>query len=310
MLKKFNHLRFFVFLSIVFILPFITSISLAYLYYTAHNTENITILTIILLCILVITLALSIISIFKLLFDVERIISGIKTLIPPYLVNSENQEQSYNKSDFFNVGKDALLMIKQIQNYIRILNLERNNFKDTKTEIELYAIYDTLCKNVFNRSHTESLLKNKVARFNKKDLLAIAIIDIDYFKKVNDTYGHDAGDQILISITKLLWSGLRDGDILGRWGGEEFCIFFEIQNLETARMIFERLRTAVEENEFNYTSKAGETILIPCTVSIGFTILDKENSDISKAVKRADNALYQSKKNGRNKVTYANEEII
>ncbi len=134
--------------------------------------------------------------------------------------------------------------------------------------------------------------------------LSLAILDIDYFKKINDTYGHLTGDKVLKDLVHYCMENLPAKVTLGRYGGEEFCLLMPSTDETEAMHICENLRTIIEKKEF-FTTK-GENVKI--TVSIGFTScsnrLDILNSDM--ILHKADLALYRAKQSGRNRVIYEN----
>jgi diguanylate cyclase (GGDEF)-like protein len=123
------------------------------------------------------------------------------------------------------------------------------------------------------------------------------MFDIDHFKQVNDNYGHDIGDKVLIKITNEVSKTIRETDIFARWGGEEFMILTPDTNLESAIGLAERTRRNIEMEEIN---KVGQI-----TCSFGVTCF-KKGDTFNSFVKRADNALYQDKESGRNKVININ----
>jgi diguanylate cyclase len=126
--------------------------------------------------------------------------------------------------------------------------------------------------------------------------LSIAVADIDFFKNVNDTYGHLAGDKVLKKISSILKSSVRSVDFVARYGGEEFVLIFERTELEDATQIAEKLRKAVQDCEFHFKSTPVEV-----TISFGLTET-KSNDSIEDIFARADDALYEAKKGGRNQV--------
>ena len=130
----------------------------------------------------------------------------------------------------------------------------------------------------------------------KKTPLAVAMIDIDKFKIINDTYGHDVGDVAIKEIKRILDDNLRVSDLMARFGGEEFCIILEDITEEDTRKLFEQIRLAFEKNEININ---GTIITYTVSFGIAFGILDT----LDDMVKLADNALYDSKENGRNQIT-------
>lgn len=170
--------------------------------------------------------------------------------------------------------------------------------KTKKLEIALeknhkLAITDHLT-GLNNRVEIEKSLQkelNRATRYNS--YFSLMIIDIDYFKKVNDTYGHLTGDNILVSFANILLTDTRNTDIVGRWGGEEFLIICPETNSFQAKLLSEKLRKAISEFCFD-TIKS-------LTSSFGVTSF--ENGDtIDKIISRADKALYQAKDQGRNTV--------
>lgn len=130
------------------------------------------------------------------------------------------------------------------------------------------------------------------------DELSLLVMDIDFFKKVNDQFGHDAGDYILRELSNVIRnSGIRKTDVFARYGGEEFVILFPNASLETTHAIAERIRTTVEKHPFYYLSQK-----IPVTVSIGISDNKSGPATPIDLFKLADGAVYLAKKNGRNRV--------
>ena len=128
---------------------------------------------------------------------------------------------------------------------------------------------------------------------------ALLLTDIDHFKKVNDTHGHQAGDLVLSEISILLTAALRAEDVFARYGGEEFAVICRGTDVSQAQIVGERMRKAVEKHRFVH-----EGTHIPITISVGIAALpDPTVKDATDLVARADKALYQSKHGGRNRVT-------
>ena len=129
--------------------------------------------------------------------------------------------------------------------------------------------------------------------------LSVLMIDIDFFKKVNDTYGHGCGDAVLKQVARLILASVRGNDLAARYGGEEFCILLPEADAERARLAAERLRAAVEADATEYEGRR-----VSVTVSIGVAQFDPTKDRAGKSlVDRADRALYTSKQEGRNRVT-------
>jgi len=132
------------------------------------------------------------------------------------------------------------------------------------------------------------------------DPMSICLLDIDYFKKVNDTYGHDAGDEVLRVLAKVGTAASRNMDVFARWGGEEFVVAMPGTDLEPARARAEMLRATIEKQEFSHNWRTGDGI--PFTVSIGVATRTPGEHDLDAILKRADKALYKAKEEGRNRV--------
>lgn len=155
-----------------------------------------------------------------------------------------------------------------------------------------------------NRSSLDRALKLTFDSFSagKSGPHSLIMADIDYFKKVNDTYGHQVGDQVLQEVARILSSGSRRGDFVGRYGGEEFCILLLNTNIEGARVYSEKIRQQIENTEIE-TSKGKVNI----TISLGCSELSQDSSHKSLDVwmDSADQALYKAKENGRNQTVVA-----
>ncbi|MCT7614215.1 PAS domain S-box protein [Aliarcobacter butzleri] len=148
--------------------------------------------------------------------------------------------------------------------------------------------------NAYNREFFDKNYKKLIYEYNTNhSKLAVAMLDIDHFKLVNDTYGHDVGDEVLIQFVEIINNSSRKNDILIRWGGEEFILVLQLNSENTLPKILENLRKAIEEYDFPKIGKK--------TCSIGGTIY-QDNEDIIKTIKRADEAVYEAKAAGRNKV--------
>jgi diguanylate cyclase (GGDEF)-like protein len=127
--------------------------------------------------------------------------------------------------------------------------------------------------------------------------LALVLADVDFFKRINDEYGHDTGDRVLVRLAELMRDGLRDCDVLARWGGEEFLALLPACDVQGARDIAERIRQAVAAVHVEVDGR-----VLNVTMSFGIAQLDADR-DLQAATMRADRALYQSKREGRNRVT-------
>lgn len=179
------------------------------------------------------------------------------------------------------------------QRYIVNLNDISSTYKEHLAVID-DSLHDALT-HAFNRKYFYDVLPNIVEKHikNTNEKIAIAFFDIDHFKQINDTYGHDVGDQILIQLVKLVHENIRKEDILIRWGGEEFILFMPIGKEVNVLEVIEHLREKISQHTFE---KA-----LNVTCSFGLTTYS-DSEKIITAVKRADAALYSAKADGRNNV--------
>lgn len=175
----------------------------------------------------------------------------------------------------------------------------RRRLVESNTLFEEMASTDYLT-NVANRRSFEALLTHEMSASRRGlSCLACGVFDLDKFKAVNDTFGHDAGDAVLIAVVERIKHVLRQGDVIGRLGGEEFGIILPNMDINEMFEVFERYRSAVEESPIVH-----ENVEIPVTISIGVTVFNGGNETKEELLKRADEALYEAKETGRNKVVY------
>jgi diguanylate cyclase (GGDEF)-like protein len=158
---------------------------------------------------------------------------------------------------------------------------------------------------LYNRRFIEAYVETLQASVIRKGVhLAVLMFDVDHFKKVNDTYGHDAGDKVLVAVAGVLKETLRKSDILVRYGGEEFLAFLMDTTGEGGVIAAEKLRAAVEARKIPLP---GTTL--QKTISIGVADFPADSSDFWEAVKYADAALYTAKERGRNRVVRFTSEL-
>jgi len=191
-------------------------------------------------------------------------------------------------ADMVFISLSLLLFLLSVIIFIYMCNEQKRRKK-----IYENATHDALT-GLYNRYAINSFFKHKIdeaKRYNKP--LSIIFCDIDFFKKINDTYGHDIGDYVLKNIATILKNHLRSSDISARWGGEEFLVFLPETPLHEAQKIAQKLRKIIEDSLFSSV----ETV----TCSFGVTELRKEE-DADSFLKRVDELLYRAKENGRNRV--------
>lgn len=132
------------------------------------------------------------------------------------------------------------------------------------------------------------------------EALSVFILDIDHFKKINDSYGHDVGDEVLRILAKVGMASSRKADVFARWGGEEFVAALPGTDADGARVVAEKLRLKFEQQDFAHEWRNGNAV--PFTVTIGVTTRAPGERDLNAMLKRADEALYRAKESGRNRV--------
>ncbi len=170
------------------------------------------------------------------------------------------------------------------------------------SEIETLAISDGLT-GLYNHRKFQEELEREVRRHKRSGFpLCLALMDIDFFKKINDTYGHPAGDAVLKGVAGIIKNTIRSTDIPARYGGEEFSLIMIESDLKNAKLVAERLRKKVEDSSFRY-----ENNNIRVTLSIGISSISRD-IEKNRLIDMADQALYHAKKSGRNR-TVLWEEI-
>ena len=187
----------------------------------------------------------------------------------------------------------AALRVKRLQDELRVRN----------AELEALSRTDTLTA-LPNRRHLQERLVEAIAWAVRHDgHVAVLMIDVDHFKRINDRFGHDAGDAVLREIASRLAAACRTEDVAGRWGGEEFLVVAATTDAAGGAQLGERLRHGVAASGITVPGQDGP---LEVTVSIGVA---SGTSDVDDLLRRADGALYESKAGGRDRVTVADERI-
>ena len=188
---------------------------------------------------------------------------------------------------------DSFRMILEQEVRQRTAELEEKNRELARLNLELEqrATTDALT-GAYNRMKFNMVLETEIKRFKRYERpMSIAMFDIDFFKNINDTFGHHAGDCVLRELVNVVTTHIRDCDVLARWGGEEFVILFPETSLETCQSISEKLRQQIEATCFDCIGTM--------TCSFGVTEFTHED-DHETLNKRIDDALYEAKRKGRN----------
>ena len=181
----------------------------------------------------------------------------------------------------------------QPTHYVAILS-DITDRKRLETELESLASHDALTS-VFNRGRLSDFLDHELARCGREAIpFSLILLDIDNFKRINDTYGHRSGDEVLRGLTRRLEANLRQSDLLGRWGGEEFLILLPNTDQAGAQTTAEKLRAVIETADLGVPDQI--------TISLGVATYGR-GDDASTLVDRADQAVYRAKAAGRNRAT-------
>ena len=177
------------------------------------------------------------------------------------------------------------------------VNQQTNILRQKNQELTRKAYRDQLT-GAYNRHAFAKIAKKQgILAHQLREPLSLLVLDIDYFKQINDSYGHSVGDLVLQECVSLIKKSLRKTSFLVRIGGEEFCTLLPNTEKSEALIIAERIRTAIEEHKFTYKDD-----VLKITISIGVAEFDLNEQTIKKTLEKADSALYHAKVNGRNKV--------
>lgn len=220
------------------------------------------------------------------LSSVDDKASGIKAGADDYL------PKPYNEIEL-NAKIYAALRMKALQDELRQKNKE---LSELLAKMEAMAITDPLT-GLYNRRQFDTVLEaewKKYQRYNHP--ISCLLVDIDFFKAVNDTYGHKTGDLVLIEIGNILKKSIRDVDTVARWGGEEFIAMLPHTDKGQSLIVAQRMLEKVSVHEFEqFPDKR-------ITVSIGLSCSSPSVNTKERLVEEADSALYEAKKNGRNRI--------
>ncbi len=242
----------------------------------------------------------------------ERIFEALKQLTPEteYLLTNNNKIGAFPltsegeitgcivaRSTLDTLSKRDISYLEQLTRQSAI-TIDRAN---AYSKVLQYATLDALT-NLNNRRQFEVRLKQEIATTKRQsNPLCAMMIDIDFFKKVNDTYGHASGDAVLRKVAAIIKEKLRESDIPSRYGGEEFAILLPFTHIEEAKIVGERLRKAVEVTPIPIDNQS-----INVTISMGLAEFKQEENG-EELFARADKALYEAKETGRNRIIVSNE---
>lgn len=219
------------------------------------------------------------------------------------------EDESEKKSHLVEMVLEAIALSKdnEVMNDLMIEMLHKNAILHKQLEEQLsenkkLSVTDQLT-GLYNRRYLlEAFEKevNRLKRYNRT--FALIMFDIDFFKLVNDNYGHDVGDRVLKDLASLVSSRLRKSDTFSRWGGEEFMILAGEMDVESARILAEDIREKVEDYDFSPVTS------LTCSFGV-MTCNDPADCEMKVMTKQVDLALYKAKATGRNKVVVYEEEV-
>lgn len=187
-----------------------------------------------------------------------------------------------------------------VYSFIRYIDLSKYTYRKYQNE----SVKDYLT-GVNNVRQFDRHLNQIISSLTTESLITLLYIDVDYFKKVNDTYGHQNGDKVLTDMGKILLSKSNHRDFVYRNGGEEFCVLMTDCPRDKIPEVAERIRSAVRDHKFHLLD--GQTIHV--TVSIGVAVYPDSVEDIDQLVEKADQALYEAKRTGRDRVVFLGESM-
>ena len=203
-------------------------------------------------------------------------------------------------NDYLMRPVDRQELLARVNTQVRRWRYAERLRESVKASIEM-AITDALT-GLYNRRYLETHLGNMIEHYiNRGKSLSVIAVDVDFFKAINDSHGHDVGDKVLQELAVRLRSHTRSIDLCCRVGGEEFIVVLPGTSTDLARIIAERLRKAVASKSI----AVGLAQPVPVTISIGLTELNGLEDSLEKLLKRADQALYTAKREGRNRVVFA-----
>lgn len=220
--------------------------------------------------------------------------------IPVIMLSSSDDENQivaaldFGADDYVTKPYISKVLLARIKTSLRL-------FEKTK-KLESLANTDFLT-NLPNKGAFEKSCSRIIAQAKREEKnVIIAMLDIDYFKKVNDTYGHEVGDKVLIEFASVLQDCFRDYDALGRVGGEEFAVCMSNITLVDAYTAFERFRKSIEDYVLLIKNEQGNEVTLSISVSIGFTNGESDHLIYEELLRKADKYLYEAKKGGRNRI--------
>lgn len=221
----------------------------------------------------------------------------------------------------FNINHDISLVISMTSDNIDEVEIMKQNISSIKhyleaakpvieSQILMEKLRDTSLRDgmtgLHNRRFLEEFIDKLISQAQRnKDTYTLLMIDVDYFKMVNDTFGHDAGDKVIIELSKILKKSIRQSDLAIRYGGEEFLVLLNNSTPEGAMSVAQKISQSFSKMVFNFDMQE-----VKKTLSIGMATYPSDATSIWKCIKFADTALYEAKKSGRNRIVLFEEHMF
>jgi len=238
----------------------------------------------------------------------NNITQNINFLNKLYYTNVDSLKNYYNKTiEKKNFIKALIILVCILSIFVVIfINLfYYSKIQKYIKKVEHLNIIDPMTQ-LYNRRFLENFIEKFVSQAQREgELFTILMIDIDFFKKVNDTYGHAIGDKVIIKVAEVLQQSTRKSDLAIRYGGEEFMVLLHATDAQSATIVTQKIKNNFESIEF--TANNGETF--HKTLSIGVSEFPKDSNEIWECIKLADKALYRAKESGRNRVVIYSKDI-
>lgn len=226
--------------------------------------------------------------------DLDTLKANVQSQLDALLVNVEQSRTLHMDREQQVAGR-----LKSMVDRIATMEVEATTFRNHLEEQRKQAMIDTLT-GLPNRAGLQKRMNEEYERWQRySGQLLLVVLDVDHFKRVNDQFGHLAGDKVLRLIAQQLSRRLRKSDFIGRFGGEEFVILMPGTSIEHAAVVLEELRAGIEASPFHFKKEP-----VTITISIGYTDFRQDDS-LEQVFERADQAMYRAKDSGRNRLVRA-----
>jgi diguanylate cyclase len=229
-------------------------------------------------------------------FSISKTIEEVRSLVYSKLQGIKSALEEKRKQDVARLEQSNRKM-SELQQHLQSMKTEINQIQERTKSLEEEVLLDSLT-NTHNRRAYEMRIDEELQRFKRyNQIFSLILLDVDHFKRVNDDYGHRAGDKCLREIINRIRPSLRKADFLARYGGEEFVVILPGTSSENAGIAAEKLRQIIERTTFLFQGHK-----ISVTISSGVTQANLSDEDPQTVFTRVDAAMYEAKREGRNRV--------